>query len=95
MIGLEVGCRGWLDRVLAIAKLNQSHREELVSRGLIPANLGNSQKTVYSFTATIAEQPASLDEERARFEQDLNDEYPDSIQAPPVPAVKKKKRSNQ
>jgi hypothetical protein len=95
MQDLPKNCKAYLDRVLALAKLDQNHREELVSRGLIPANLGNAARTVYSFSAVISEQPAQLDEERARFEQELDEEYPDSKQSPPAPApvAKKKKRS--
>ena len=93
MRGLPKGCKSYLDHTLAVAKLAQNYREERASRGLDPVNLGNAARTVYSFKATIDTQSAPLDEERARFEREMDEQYPDSTQSPPAPAAPKAKKS--
>jgi hypothetical protein len=94
MQGLPKGCKSYLDHVLSLAKLDQSHRDELAARGLVPINLGTASKTVYQFTATVDTQSGPLDAERQKFEDEMEELYPDSSQAPPAPAVKKLKKKN-
>jgi hypothetical protein len=99
MAGLPKNCKAYLDRVLAVARLQQNYRDERAARGLDPVNLGNSARTVYSFNATIDTQSA-LDAERQAFEEKWDAEYPDSTQAPhhqhqQHQAKKSKKRGKQ
>jgi hypothetical protein len=105
MHGLPKTCTAYLQRVLALAKLDQSHRDELAARGLVPVNLGTSARTVYHFKATIDEQSGPLDEERARFERELDEEFPSDnphlradqqpAPGPAAPVKKSKKKGKQ
>ena len=95
MAGLPKNCRAYLDRILAVHKLQQNYREERASRGLDPQNLGNAARTVYSFNAVIDTQSAAPDAKRAAWEQSLDEEFPSASQPEPaVPAVKKSKKRN-
>lgn len=93
MQGLPKGCKSYLDHVLALAKLDQGYRDELAARGLVPVNLGTAARTVYCFSATIDATSAPVDAERQKFEDEMEEQYPDSSQAPPAPAAKKSKRN--
>jgi hypothetical protein len=92
MAGLPLNCQGYLNRLLAKSKLEQQYRDERASRGLDPVNLGNAARTVYSFNAVIDMPSAPPDAEREAFERSLNEQYPDSTQAPPVPVPAAKSR---
>src|SRR6202035_1833482 len=69
MAGLPKNCKAYLDRVLAVARLQQNYRDERAARGLDPVNLGNSARTVYSFSATLSEQDGQVDAKRQAWEQ--------------------------
>jgi hypothetical protein len=91
MQGLPKGCKSYLDHVLALQKLGQSYREELATRNIVPLNLGAATKIQYVFSATIDPKSGPVDEERSRFEAEMDEQYSDSSQASATPAVKKSK----
>lgn len=95
MQGLDKGSRAYLDRVIALAKLEQSYRTELAERGLIPQNLGVATQPNFVFRATIT--PSSeyeWDAKRQAFNDELDREYmnlpaadPDDGNSPPAAPV--------
>jgi hypothetical protein len=94
MAGLPKNCRAYLDRILAVHKLQQNYREERASRGLDPQNLSNAARTVYSFNAVIDTQSAAEpDADRQKFEDAMDAEHPYATQAPPAPAAPEAKKS--
>jgi hypothetical protein len=94
MQGLPKTCNAYLQRVLALAKLDQSHRDELAARGIVPVHLGNAARTVYHFSAVIDDQQVTVDAKRQAFEDELDEEFPSaSAPEPAVPAVKKLKKT--
>lgn len=94
MAGLPKNSRAYLDRVLARNKLQQSWRDERVSRGLDVQNLGIATKPKFFFIATIDEQPAQLDAKRQAFEEEMDREFPSPAPTvPAAPAGKKKSKT--
>jgi len=96
MAGLSTNCKAYLDRLLAKAKLQQQHREEQVTRGLAPQNLGNATRPQFVFSAVISEHDVQVDAKRQAFEDEMETEFPSDPQPEPAAAVKKskKKRTN-
>lgn len=58
MKGLDLSSRAYLDRVLAVAKLEERYRDERARRNLDPQNLGNAVRTKYEFTASTGHELA-------------------------------------
>ena len=95
MEGLPKTCKAYLDRVVAIAKLRQQHREELVSRGLVRRDLGTASRLKYEFRAVIDDQPFEVEAKRAAWEQSLDEEFPSVSLPEPEQKKTKKKRTKQ
>src|SRR5215469_12575286 len=52
MVGLDKGSRAYLDRLIAISKLEREYRDERAKRGLDPQNLGAVSAVEFVFRAT-------------------------------------------
>lgn len=93
MAKLDPGSAAYLNRLVALSKLEQAYRQERADRGLDPVNLGAATRTVFMFTATAERQPDTRDAKRKAFEAELDAAYgytydDDDEGAPPAaPAV--------
>jgi hypothetical protein len=96
MRDLNPGSAAYLNRVIALAKLAQSHRQELVDRGILPSNLGAATKTVYHFVSTTEIAPDTRNAARKLLEEQYDHEFgytyddPEDgggISVPSMPAV--------
>ena len=76
MVGLDRGSRAYLDRLVALAKLEKDFRTERMVRKLDPENLGSLVQVVYQFEATTQRAPDTRDAARRLFEEQLNEEFP-------------------
>jgi hypothetical protein len=75
MKGLNTGSAAYLNRVVALSKLEQSYRQERAERGLDPENLGAVVTVVYDFRATTETAPDERSAERKLWEENLDREY--------------------
>ena len=89
---LDPGSAAYLNRVNALAKLEQGYRQERADRGLDPQNLGNAVQTVYHFVATTSLQEDTRDAKRKELEERYDREFgfaydnPDDDEEPPQSA---------
>jgi hypothetical protein len=99
MKNLDPGCRAYLDRVIALAKLEQSYREERAKRGVDPLNLGVATSPEFVFIARTSTAPDTRDAARKELEarydaefgyDDNDDEEPP--QSAPAAVVPRRKR---
>ena len=54
MKSVNAGTKIFLDYTMALAKLDKQERDELVSRGLVVADLGTASTPQWRFVATVA-----------------------------------------
>jgi len=99
MKGLNPGSAAYLNRVVALAKLAQSYRQELVDRGVMPSNLGVHSVPNFVFKATTSRQEDTRDDARKELDARYDAEFGYSArgeeeepETPAAPAPKKPRR---
>jgi hypothetical protein len=75
MKNLDPGSRAYLDRLIALSKLEQGWRDERFRRGLDPENLGAVTQVQYVFRATTELAPETRDAARRLLEEDYDRAY--------------------
>ena len=83
---LEPKTKAWLERALAISKIQLQYRDERAARGLDPVNLGGAAVKKYVFIATVDEQPLQVDAARKAWEAEMDAEFSSSTPSPSLPA---------
>jgi len=92
MEGLDKGSRAYLDRQIALAKLERDYRDERARRGLDPQNLGAVTQVQYVFRATAELQEDTRDAKRKELERLYDEEFGFAYDEQPEPPSKKSGR---